>query len=229
MHEASQHRNNRFVTLTYDDNHVPSNNHLQLTDVQKWLKRLRKSTPNKIRYILAGEYGETTRRPHYHALIFGHKWDDEKQAGKDLYSSQEAEATWQKGAVRIGKVTGASANYVAQYTVKDTGWRPLDQTTGELGPRPFLTMSRRPGIGIPWYAKFKTDLHNGYLITDGAKGAIPRAYRKYIKEETPLDEEEIQYLNYLAASRRQKPTAGNLAAGEVIHEARRKLTARLTL
>lgn len=238
MHEASLHRNNRFLTLTYDDEHLPDNSFLQLTDIQKWLKRLRKAANHKVRYLLSGEYGAHNKRPHYHAILFGHKYEDEKEAGKELYSSLTADTEWNKGQVRIGKLTGASANYVAQYTVKDTGWRPVTED-GELGPKPFLTMSRRPGIGIPWYEKFRTDLQNGYLVDGRTKGKIPRAYMKRLDLEEhdatrqgpqpAISSEEMEYQNYLAMQHATRPDTDRLRAAEVIHGARRSLTARLTL
>ena len=64
-----------FVTLTYDDFHLPIDDDgptLRVRDVQLFFKRLRKDFPNsRIRYLLSGEYGSKTSRPHYHAIIFG--------------------------------------------------------------------------------------------------------------------------------------------------------------
>ena len=55
-----------FVTLTYADAPVS----LSKRDCQLFLKRLRKRC-GSFRYYLAGEYGEESGRPHYHACIFG--------------------------------------------------------------------------------------------------------------------------------------------------------------
>ena len=64
-----------FVTLTYDNNHVPISEHgfptLCKRDFQLFMKRLRFNTGVKIKYYVAGEYGSTNHRPHYHAVIFG--------------------------------------------------------------------------------------------------------------------------------------------------------------
>ena len=56
------------------------------------MKRLRKKLhPLKIRFFHCGEYGDKTRRPHYHALIFGYSFPDRKLFKKsksgDLYTS----------------------------------------------------------------------------------------------------------------------------------------------
>lgn len=79
-----------FVTLTYDDNHIPlsfssdpetglasPSRTLCKRDVQLFFKRLRKACPNDhIRYYGCGEYGPSTFRPHYHLIIFGLHLDD---------------------------------------------------------------------------------------------------------------------------------------------------------
>ena len=63
-----------FVTLTYDDEKVPKTASglmtLQKSDLQKFFKRLRKKTHEKISYYAVGEYGDKTQRPHYHIILF---------------------------------------------------------------------------------------------------------------------------------------------------------------
>lgn len=49
-------RNSIFLTLTYDNNHIPYNYSLNRRYVQLYLKRLRK-TGLKFKYLCAGEYG----------------------------------------------------------------------------------------------------------------------------------------------------------------------------
>ena len=72
MHPA-----NCFVTLTYDEKHLPKDGSLCLEHVQLFLKRLRFGSAFPLRYFLCGEYGEKTSRPHYHICLFG---TDFKQA-----------------------------------------------------------------------------------------------------------------------------------------------------
>jgi hypothetical protein len=72
MHEMSCHDNAVFATLTYDDDHLPPDRSISKDELQRFIKRLRKELGDrKIRYFACGEYGETTNRPHYHAIIFG--------------------------------------------------------------------------------------------------------------------------------------------------------------
>jgi len=128
IHEAQLHQNNCFITLTYDDEHLPKDLSLDHREFQLFFKRLRKANPHiKIRYYMAGEYGSTRGRPHFHACIFGYDFHDKKlfsrtSAGSLLYRSQELEKLWPYGYSTIGDVTFESAAYVARYIMqKQTG------------------------------------------------------------------------------------------------------------
>ena len=50
------HMFNSFVTLTYDDDHLPEYNSLNYKHFQDFMKRLRKSH-NGVRFYMCGEYG----------------------------------------------------------------------------------------------------------------------------------------------------------------------------
>lgn len=71
--EMKYHSKACFVTLTYDDTHLPKT--LVKSHVQDFLKKLR-NRGEVFRYIGAGEYGETSHRPHYHLILFGYRPDD---------------------------------------------------------------------------------------------------------------------------------------------------------
>lgn len=75
--EAKRWEHNYFVTLTYDDYHVPPNGSLVKRDYQLFLKKLRHRFPDtEIRYLLSGEYGSQSLRPHYHLILFNFPLDD---------------------------------------------------------------------------------------------------------------------------------------------------------
>lgn len=142
MHEAQLHEHNAFVTLTYDDAHLPGNGSLKHRDFQLFLKRLRKAIAAKvdgapgrpapaalaalqkrIAYYMCGEYGDETNRPHYHACLFGVDFTDKKPisknaAGQQLYESKTLEKLWEKGLTTTGAVTFQSAAYIARYVMK---------------------------------------------------------------------------------------------------------------
>lgn len=68
FHESTMHEDNCFLTLTFDDEHLPES--ISVRDCQLFVKRLRKfASPEKLRYAYCGEYGELFLRPHYHVLV----------------------------------------------------------------------------------------------------------------------------------------------------------------
>jgi len=215
MHEASLYQHNRFLTLTYTDEHLPPNGWLKLRDVQLWMKRVRKAFPQRIRYFLTGEYGSATRRPHYHALLFNCRFDDERKIGK-LWTSEQANKLWGLGDVRIGMVETASATYVAKYSLKSGKGHPTDD--GELPPEPFSVMSTKPGIGAPWLERYEKDLQHGYLIQDARKNKIPRGIMKQLTKLDPQLAEKAAH-----AAQAHTRTKHDLTAAEKIHESKNKL------
>lgn len=73
--EASMHKENCFVTLTYNDDHLPKDLSLQKKDLLSFIKRLRRDYAG-IRYFSCGEYGDRFERPHYHLCIFNYSFND---------------------------------------------------------------------------------------------------------------------------------------------------------
>lgn len=126
MLEAMCHDENYFITLTYDDEHVPKNSDGYLTlsyrDFQLFMKRLRKVHPEKVRYRVCCEYGSQTRRPHYHALLFGLHLSDlipfKKVRGNQHYISNSLARIWKNGFVDIAPVEIGSIRYVSNYILK---------------------------------------------------------------------------------------------------------------
>ena len=78
--EASMHDRNCFITLTYDDRHLPQTGERWKKDFVDFMKRLRKKV-GKVRFFHCGEYGELNKRPHHHAILFGVDFDDRERIG----------------------------------------------------------------------------------------------------------------------------------------------------
>ncbi|QXP44227.1 MAG: replication initiator protein [Arizlama microvirus] len=190
MHEASLHESNCFVTLTYDDKHLPKNGSLQLQDFQKFLKRLRKYYPAKtIRYFHCGEYGEKLSRPHYHVIFFGIDFPDDKIRGvfEDIKTNIFLEEVWGNGYCSVDEVNIKTAAYVARYCTKKVGgdekedhYMVVDRLSGEiLGDRKpeYITMSRRPGIGDAWYKKNRGEVYpSDSVVVEGKEYSPPKYY-----------------------------------------------------
>lgn len=208
-----------FITLTYDDAHVPgmilktgellrkaqyvwkpgeeapeSVQTLLYTDVQKFLKRLRKAYKAQLRFFCAGEYGEQTARPHYHMILYGWEPTDLKQLYKihhnGYYTSEWMKSIWGMGQIQIAQATPETYRYVAGYVTKK-----MYEIDGEkanvyykLGQqKPFACMSLKPGLGEAYYQEHKAEIwRQGYIqCTNGKRAQIPRYYEKMMEKENP--------------------------------------------
>lgn len=145
MHEASFHKDNVFLTLTYDDAHLPMANAYSLLDTKKTITSYSKTDPvtfvkdlrawlsyhrpnTKILTFGCAEYGEKFGRPHFHLIIFGWKPEDLqflRMSKNDwspkkwpVYKSELLKKLWPHGFHEIGTVTYESACYVARYVMK---------------------------------------------------------------------------------------------------------------
>jgi hypothetical protein len=155
MLESTQHEQKSFVTLTYNDEHLPKDSGLSITDYQAFLKKLRKSIDNKIRFYIVGEYGSHTDRPHYHLALFGFTVPERdtlelKRINQlNLYSGRAKTLlrSWGRGNVHIGEVTVQSMAYSCSHITKSTH-KQGDPVLHGRQPE-FSRMSLRPGIGKP--------------------------------------------------------------------------------
>lgn len=185
MHEASS----SFVTLTYDDEHLPLvrdeetdlwHPTLHKRHAQLWLKRVRWSTPGAVRYFGAGEYGEKTGRPHYHLIMFG----------MDPCTHEETfKKHWEHGFVSVYEANPKVFAYVAKYLLKgsrdgeperDSNLPAREQRVTES---PSRIMSLRPPIGAE-FAKcvgrtLSTRLGNQTLVEGRVKPMIRTPVGKY--------------------------------------------------
>lgn len=190
MHEAAMHDENSFLTLTYDDLHIPPNQSLVLSDFQDFMKRLRKSIePRKVRYYHCGEYGEENKRPHYHALLFGYSSPDRKffsgKGSNRVFTSDSMQRLWPHGFVVEGEVTFESAAYVARYVMKKITGEKAEAHYAGRTPE-YVTMSRRPGIGSGWFEKYKTDVYpRDGVVNRGIISRPPRFYDDLLGKQDP--------------------------------------------
>lgn len=199
MHESEMHPQNSFISLTYDDEHLPEDYSIKKRVFQLFMKRLRKKyQPKKIRFYSCGEYGPLTLRPHYHSILFNHDFNDKifwktTPQGNDLYTSKSLDEIWGLGFTTVGDVTYQSAGYVAQYVMKKiTGERasahylrtnPLTNLVVQCEPE-FSLQSTVPGIGTTWYEKFKNDCFpSDFLVVDGKQHRVPHFYSNKLAEE----------------------------------------------
>lgn len=206
VHEAQLHEDNAFITLTYAPDQLPAGGTFNKKHFTDFMKRVRKhfgtnnKTGKKLSYYMCGEYGETTRRPHYHALLFGVRFLDQQPFkrsadGSVLFTSATLTQLWPYGFATVGEVTFESAAYVARYIMKKiTGaqaedhYTVTDPETGEihkLWPE-YTRMSLKPAIAKDWYRDFKGDVFpSDEVVIRGKQMKPPKYYDGQLEHDDP--------------------------------------------
>lgn len=207
VHESQFHSQNSFITLTYDDDHLPPNSNLRYDDVSDWLKRLRRrldktSYKNSLSLYRVGEYGGETSRPHYHMVLFGFDFRDtsikykgiqnavtqsSKTDDRVYYKSTFATDSWANGFVDIGNVDYSTCLYTAKYVTKKLYGR---DAYGELESE---RSSSSKGFKYPKFIR-KPKNHPSYNIIPhplaGLRTSYPIGHRwieKYYRDVYPHD------------------------------------------
>lgn len=226
MHEATLHKENCFVTLTYARDNMPANASLDHGDFQKFMKRVRKRTPTGVRFYMCGEYGPQTQRPHYHACLFGVDFRDRTPkgrgaSGKDFYDSPTLFALWGLGSVTVQDLVPQTASYCARYIMKKQLGKSAEVFYGERRPD-YAAMSLKPGIGAGWFAKYKNDVFpHDFVIADGSKIRPPRYYDKLMKRTAADDMEDIVMEREIRARQHaDDQTPERLKVREIVHLAK---------
>ncbi len=220
MLELGYHESSYFLTLTYDNDHIPKNPLIDYEtgeiyaenatlvkrDLQLFMKNLRRQYEyrgyeNKLRFFACGEYGSKTFRPHFHLIVFGLKLDDlvlykRNFNGDNLYNSEFISKIWDKGFCVVGDVTWQSCAYVARYIMKKHLGKDSDiYDVYNIEPE-FTLMSRRPGIARQYYEDHKDELFYEDFVSiptkDGGKQIYPPPYYEKLFEEDFPENEVIE-------------------------------------
>ena len=185
-----------FITLTYSPEHLPRSKRgfksLKKKDLQNFFKRLRyyhkrkkyytdeiklgyhKQGLDPIKYYACGEYGEKTKRPHYHALIFNaHRLDIER--------------SWDLGTIHFGQVTPQSCRYTLKYMSKGVR-KPFPWPFDGEDQTHFISQ----GIGLYYLtpqivAWHRADPLRNYVVWPGGyKCSLPKYYARQIWDTDEL-------------------------------------------
>lgn len=231
MLELKYHECAYFVTFTYDDDHIPLTYYgdvvtgevqtgytLKKRDIQLFFKRLRKRYPDAdIRYYLAGEYGDSTYRPHYHCILYGCDFFDKvyyrsSELGHKYYTSSILTRLWRNGIVVFGDVCWESCAYTARYVMKKLKGEAASVYDSFNMESPFVLMSRRPAIGRRYYESvdvFKYDYINIATDSGGLKFKPPRYYKRLFEIDDPI--------NFNLLKERDKCFAESMAKAKLDH------------
>ena len=208
--EAKQHTDNCFITLTFSPEELIKRKNpftVDVEDFQLFMKKFRNNFNKEIRFFHCGEYGEKSRRPHYHALIFGHDFripsptNIVQKFGKGkypLFNSSELTSLWGRGHTTVGELNYDTASYTARYVTKkvkgDVSNIYIDPETNKVHKvnDVYCTMSRNKGIGYQSYLDAflpngKHDWYkNDYIVNShGIKMKPPRFFDKHYEKDNP--------------------------------------------
>ena len=133
--------------------------------------------------MVTGEYGEQTKRPHWHALLFNYRPRDQSykytsDRGDTVYNSEKLQSIWGNGNIEYGSLTLESAGYVARYAAKK-----LVHKDDQYLFSPIHKTSSKNAIGKSWIEKYyKQTFEHGYVTIDNIKMKIPRYYEDWLKK-----------------------------------------------
>lgn len=211
--ELERSSNPLFVTLTYDEQHVPYahlgydydkgtaylyGRTLKKRDVQLFMKSLRKEHSNysneKLKYFAVGEYGTRTGRPHYHIVLL------------NLHSSHLIHRCWKRGHTLSLPLKAGGIQYVMKYVTKD----PAKPSKWHVQKEFRLTSK---GIGENYLTEavrkyHLEDITRSYItLKGGARIPIP----KYFKEKLYTPEARHQLSLHLESEATRKKAEKILA------------------
>lgn len=214
QHEQITSHSSCWITLTYDDDHLPVSDlsphpSLSKSDWTTFTKSLR-NRGYKFKCYAAGEYGDRFGRPHFHACMFNLDFPDRRfkyttDTGYEVHSSQILTDIWGKGFADVSDLSYDNAAYTARYTLKKIygeaatdHYRRWDAYGNQYWIEPeFSIMSRGGrtgrGIGYDFYQQYgdRIRFYDSVAI-DGHEFPVPRYYDKLTEQEYPAEYERIK-------------------------------------
>jgi len=192
--------------------------------------------------IYKHDWEPTAGRPHYHICLFNHDWTDKQykftKKKNKYYSSESLTKLWGKGIAITTGMSWETAAYVGRYVTKKikgkgakqekgryglTHYQHIEPVTGEILDRPperSICISRRPGLGRPWFEKYYTDCYpKDYLHLRGKKIKPPKYYDDLYEKIDPKSLAKIKRQRRLDAQKKaEETTADQLNTKEIKHQ-----------
>lgn len=180
QYEHSRYQSASFLTLTYDEYHLPRSHALADPSLCKqqatgFFNRLHGKCPPHAR-LLVGEYGDRFARPHYHALIYGLDWHDYMPV---------FDKTWPHGSIKSLPVSAGSVRYVLDYMRKNiNGPLAVELYDKTLRERPFFTASRH--FGEQFFSDHAEEISKTGFVSIGSRlCCVPTHYKNiYAKKDS---------------------------------------------
>lgn len=205
LHEAKAHENACFLTLTYDDSHLPENQSLIRSHFTTFMKDLRARChyyeKPKVKAYGVGEYGDRSGRPHYHAILYGpfgcsnsdpdRTPEEPSRSGDSQFSNHHLSAVWPYGRHRYSELTFESAAYVARYVLKKISGTKSEAHYGLRIPE-FQSPSK--GIGKGHFQAWQGDIYPGDQVVLPGRGSFlpPPYYDRLLEKVDPALYEKVK-------------------------------------
>lgn len=187
-----------FVTLTYNQRCCPHTDDeydlptLDRKHVKDYCKRLRQAhartgCTKPIKYYFVGEYGKSTTRPHYHAIIYNARPDLIESCWTLSVSSSKHDRI-KAGTVDVQECNMGTICYVTQYLFKG---RSVPAFENDPRQREFANMSH--GLGLDYLTPamvryHRQDLERTFVnLPGGNKLPMARYYRNKIYSKFARD------------------------------------------
>lgn len=194
-----------FVTLTYDDAHLPLTPDgipfLEKEVIKKFFHNFRNHLGYKIKYFGVGEYGDMFGRPHYHFILFNYM-------GDNIMLYDEIAKHWKNGNCDIRYLSERLCNYCAKYMIKDVDYDFQDSYA--IAP-PFFLFSKGLGkqfLDDPCTIAYLVN-RTRTLLSDGRVSIrIPRYYLEkmyqFYNMYSPVDDISLKKIYQSRNSRHAK-------------------------
>lgn len=176
-------KNSFFVTLTLSDDYINEDHSIL---IRRFLERIRKHYKRSCRHWIISEYGDQTKRLHFHGILF------------DIpFPRHQLLALWKYGHVTIKPLTSRRIGYVTTYVNKNI------KKTAKLieDPRYRQQIWTSPGLGkqVIEDKTFQTHLAGRPLPvmynTSNHLVAIPRYFRQKVFTVPELEQLKTAYFN----------------------------------
>lgn len=219
-HEALMSDGCIFLTLTFDDEHLPENT-VNKEDVQKFMKRFRYYAKNKVRYFAVSEYGKKGGRAHYHIILYNTNMSDNpfysvsydaKRGGFWCYCRAWHDIKGQAiGHCFVKIPTDNDFAYTAKYITKSRQSKQRKEFNRTLGKNPeFTLVSRRPGLGKKWLdLNFDKLRKNPYIKSKQFKLRLPRYYEEKLYPKGSDEREQHMFEKQQLLAERWKEAKKN--------------------
>lgn len=221
-----------FLTLTYRPEDLPPSGSLDREAWKGFVKRLRRDVEYRLglqglKYLMCGEYGERTARPHYHAILIGYGFEDVRRpiARKKTYTVYQSDTLsrlWGLGVADIAPISPKAVRYVAGYTMKKLrGDEGVEAYQGTGREAPFVLVS--DGLALEWLLAHWRELYPvGVLVAPSTRRVvpIPRYFDRWCEVNHPEVWEETKAAR-AAVLASKDPEANNVFVREQREAAQR--------